>query len=64
MRLDVLSSDHRYRSGGEVMATVTRGSYPHPVLDGSDDVASTIEVFNVTVTPTVGGCRSSSSRSA
>lgn len=31
----------------------TRGSYPHPVLDYSDDVASTFEVFNVTVTPTV-----------
>ena len=35
------------------MATATRGSYPHPVLDASDDVASSIEVFNVSVTPTV-----------
>lgn len=35
------------------MPTATRGSYPHPVLDGSDDVASSIEVFNVAVTPTV-----------
>jgi hypothetical protein len=31
------------------MSTIkTRGSYPHPVLDASDDVASTIEVFNPT----------------
>ena len=35
------------------MASVTRGSYPHPVLDTSDDVASSIELFNVSVTPTV-----------
>lgn len=28
--------------------TKTRGSYPHPVLDASDDVTSTIEVFNPT----------------
>lgn len=28
--------------------TTTRGSYPHPVLDASDDVASSIEVFNPT----------------
>ena len=31
----------------------TRASYPHPVLDTSDDVASTFEVFNFTVAPTV-----------
>lgn len=30
-----------------------RGSYPHPVLDDSDDVASTFEVFNVSITPSV-----------
>ena len=30
-----------------------RGSYPHPVLDSSDDIDSSIEVFNVTVAPTV-----------
>ena len=36
------------------MSTATkRGSYPHPVLDASDDVDSAIEVFNVTVAPTV-----------
>lgn len=36
------------------MSTTTkRGSYPHPVLDASDDVDSDIEVFNVTVAPTV-----------
>lgn len=31
----------------------TRGSYPHPVLDQSDDVASSFEVFNVSITPSV-----------
>jgi hypothetical protein len=31
----------------------TRGSYPHPVLDASDDVDSTIEVFNFTFAPSV-----------
>lgn len=31
----------------------TRGSYPHPVLDASDDVASTIEVLNPTVASAV-----------
>lgn len=36
-----------------MMAAATRGSYPHPVLDSSDDVASSIEVFNVSVTPAV-----------
>ncbi len=36
------------------MSTRTkRGSYPHPVLDASDDVASTIEAFNLSVAPTV-----------
>jgi hypothetical protein len=36
------------------MSTVkTRGSYPHPVLDASDDVASFIEVFNPTVASSV-----------
>lgn len=32
---------------------VSRGSYPHPVLDASDDVASVFEVLNVAVAPTV-----------
>lgn len=32
---------------------IARGSYPHPVLDDSDDVASTFEVFNASITPTV-----------
>ena len=31
----------------------TRGSYPHPVLDTSDDVAARLDVFNVTITPSV-----------
>jgi hypothetical protein len=31
-----------------------RGSFPHPVLDESDDVASTIEALNVAVTPSLG----------
>jgi hypothetical protein len=31
----------------------TRGSYPHPVLDSSDDIGSSIEVFNVTIAPTI-----------
>jgi hypothetical protein len=31
----------------------TRGSYPHPVLDTSDDVASTFELLNVSSAPTV-----------
>lgn len=31
----------------------TRGSYPHPVLDASDDVDSTIEVFNFTFAPSI-----------
>lgn len=30
-----------------------RGSYPHPVLDSSDDVTSDIEVFNVSFIPAV-----------
>ncbi|MDQ0076794.1 hypothetical protein [Arthrobacter oryzae] len=30
-----------------------RGSYPHPVLDASDDVGSSIEVVNVTIAPSV-----------
>lgn len=34
------------------MATL-RGSYPHPVLDDTDDVSTTIEVLNVSVVPTV-----------
>lgn len=34
-------------------AVATRGSYPHPVLDVSDDVDSTFEILNVAVTPTV-----------
>lgn len=32
------------------MSPAKRGSYPHPVLDSSDDVASDIEVLNTTVT--------------
>lgn len=32
---------------------IGRGSYPHPVLDDSDDVGSTFKVFNVTIAPTV-----------
>lgn len=35
------------------MSKATRGSYPHPVLDASDDVGASIEVFNVAVTPGV-----------
>lgn len=35
------------------MSKVTRGSYPHPVLDASDDVEASIEVFNVSVAPSV-----------
>ena len=35
------------------MSKVTRGSYPHPVLDASDDVGASIEVFNVSVAPSV-----------
>ncbi|WDF35077.1 hypothetical protein PTW37_16360 (plasmid) [Arthrobacter agilis] len=36
------------------MSTSTiRGSYPHPVLDSSDDVAAVIEVFNPTFGTTV-----------
>lgn len=36
------------------MSTATRrGSYPHPVVDASDDVAGEFEVFNVTVTPSI-----------
>lgn len=31
----------------------TRGSYPHPVLDASDDVDSIMEVFNFTFAPSV-----------
>lgn len=31
----------------------TRGSYPHPVLDASDDVDSSIQVFNFTFAPSV-----------
>ncbi|GAB3619914.1 hypothetical protein GCM10027417_11750 [Glutamicibacter endophyticus] len=34
------------------MASI-RGSYPHPVLDISDDVGSDFEVFNVTFAPSV-----------
>ena len=34
------------------MATL-RGSYPHPVLDDTDDVSTTFEVLNVSVVPTV-----------
>lgn len=30
----------------------SRGSYPHPVIDTSDDVASDFEVLNVQITPT------------
>lgn len=30
-----------------------RGSFPHPVLDSSDDVSSRFEVFNFTYTPSV-----------
>jgi len=30
-----------------------RGSFPHPVLDDTDDVSATFELFNVTVTPAV-----------
>ncbi len=33
--------------------TTLRGSYPHPVLDASDDVASYFEVSNFSVTPSV-----------
>jgi len=36
-----------------VSAATKRGSYPHPVVDASDDVNSIIEVFNVTVAPAV-----------
>jgi hypothetical protein len=36
-----------------VSTAARRGSYPHPVLDASDDVAGAFEVFNVTVTPSV-----------
>ncbi|MGM0930068.1 MAG: hypothetical protein ACQEXN_10195 [Actinomycetota bacterium] len=36
------------------MNTVTkRGSYPHPVLDSSDDVGSSFEVLNATISPSV-----------
>jgi hypothetical protein len=31
----------------------TRGSYPHPVLGDADDVSSTFEIVNFTVTPAV-----------
>lgn len=34
-------------------AAPKRGSYPHPVLDASDDVDSDIEVFNTSFSPTV-----------
>lgn len=30
-----------------------RGSYPHPVLDDSDDIDSTFQVFNIAFQPTV-----------
>ena len=33
--------------------TTLRGSYPHPVLDASDDVDTTFEVLNVSFLPTV-----------
>lgn len=33
------------------MSTVTRGSYPHPVLDASDDVSASIEIFNISIAP-------------
>ena len=35
------------------MIAAKRGSYPHPVLDGSDDIDSTFQVLNVTIAPTV-----------
>lgn len=35
------------------MSKATRGSYPHPVLDDTDDVAASIDVFNVSITPSV-----------
>ena len=35
------------------MSKVTRGSYPHPVLDASDDVGASIDLFNVSVAPSV-----------
>lgn len=38
-------------------ARATRGSYPHPVLDTSDDVSSTFEVSNAEVTPGVDDVR-------
>jgi hypothetical protein len=34
-------------------ARTFRGSYPHPVLDASDDVASYFDVSNVLVSPTI-----------
>ena len=35
------------------MSKTTRGSYPHPVLDASDDVNAEIEVFNASFAPSV-----------
>ncbi|MBM6622266.1 hypothetical protein [Arthrobacter sp. JSM 101049] len=35
------------------MSSTTRGSYPHPVLDDSDDVDAEIEVFNASFAPSV-----------
>lgn len=35
------------------MSRITRGSYPHPVLDASDDVDATIEVFNASFAPSI-----------
>lgn len=34
-------------------SSTKRGSYPHPVLDASDDVNSVFQVFNAAVTPNV-----------
>ena len=35
------------------MSKSTRGSYPHPVLDASDDVKAEIEVYNASFAPSV-----------
>ncbi|WP_343317517.1 hypothetical protein AAFM46_09475 [Arthrobacter sp. TMP15] len=35
------------------MSKSTRGSYPHPVLDASDDVNASFEMFHVSIAPSI-----------